>query len=99
MALDALLTAEPSAETRQRWRKVWKMVRQQFMPPADAEPLDRNERKQIVDLVEQVELGVDFEHPDPGRVTMRRLNRVEYEYTIDDLFGMHFSTQSRGIEH
>ncbi len=28
--------------------------------------------------------------PDPGRVTLRRLNRVEYNNTIRDLFGVDF---------
>ena len=30
--------------------------------------------------------------PDPGRVTIRRLNREEYHYTILDMFGVDFDT-------
>src|SRR5438552_4045347 len=30
------------------------------------------------------------EHPDPGRVTIRRLNRAEYNNTIRDLTGIDF---------
>ena len=30
--------------------------------------------------------------PDPGRVTIRRLNRTEYDYTIRDLFGLDLRT-------
>ena len=31
---------------------------------------------------------VDEARPDPGRVTIRRLNRMEYQYTVRDLFGI-----------
>jgi hypothetical protein len=87
-ALDDLLAADDSPATRQTWRKVWKMVRQEFMPPAEAEPLAAADRKAITRWVEHQPLGIDFDRPDPGRVTMRRLNRVEYEYTVNDLFGV-----------
>ena len=30
--------------------------------------------------------------PDPGRVTIRRLNRTEYDYTIRDLLGLDLRT-------
>ena len=35
-------------------------------------------------------LGCDCNHPDPGRVTIRRLNRAEYNNTIRDLTGVSF---------
>lgn len=38
--------------------------------------------------VEQQRLGVDYAKPNPGRVTVRRLSRMEYEFTIQDLFGI-----------
>ncbi len=88
LSLDALLAADDSPAVRSQWRKVWKMVRQGFMPPADAEPLARDDRRAITQWVEQASLGVDYDHPDPGRVTMRRLNRMEYEFTVNDLFGL-----------
>src|SRR5437879_7276817 len=34
--------------------------------------------------------GIDPEDPDPGRVTLRRLNRIEYRNTIRDLMGIDF---------
>ena len=37
-------------------------------------------------------LGIDPNDPDPGRVTLRRLNRVEYHNTIRDLLGYDFKT-------
>ncbi len=37
-------------------------------------------------------LGIDPTDPDPGRVTVRRLNRVEYRNTIRDLLGVEYDT-------
>ena len=88
LSLDALLASDDSPAIRSQWRKVWKMVRQGFMPPADAEPLARADRRAITQWVEQASLGVNYDDPDPGRVTMRRLNRMEYEFTVNDLFGV-----------
>ena len=36
--------------------------------------------------------GSDPQDPDPGRVTLRRLNRAEYRNTIRDLLGVDFNT-------
>ena len=36
--------------------------------------------------------GIDPADPDPGRVTVRRLNRVEYRNTIRDLLGVDYDT-------
>ena len=36
--------------------------------------------------------GIDPQNPDPGRVTIRRLNRSEYRNTIRDLMGIDFNT-------
>jgi hypothetical protein len=56
LALDELLDTPDSPATKAKWRKVWKMVRQEFMPPVDAEPLRddfgcRNEVELTHDLV------------------------------------------------
>ena len=36
--------------------------------------------------------AIDPANPDPGRVTVRRLNRVEYRNTVRDLVGVDFNT-------
>src|SRR5579862_9401382 len=87
LALDDLLKQTPSDRGRKEWEKVWRNVRQEFMPPVDADDTpDSAERRALVDWIEQRQLGIDFAHPDPGRVTARRINRVEYEYCVSDLF-------------
>lgn len=88
LALDGLLQAGTSDTNRFQWVKTWKIVRDGFMPPADADPIPEAERKVLTQWIEQKRLGVDYVNPDPGRVTVRRLNRMEYEFTIQDLFGI-----------
>ena len=46
-----------------------------------------------VDLEDRA-TGIDRKDPDPGRVTVRRLNRVEYRNTIRDLIGVDYDTTS-----
>ncbi|MCW5559552.1 MAG: DUF1592 domain-containing protein, partial [Verrucomicrobiae bacterium] len=86
-ALDRLIEAGPGETNRFSWVKTWTLLRHGFMPPADADPLPAADRQSLARWIEQQRLGVDPEHPDPGRVTVRRLNRMEYEFTIQDLFG------------
>jgi len=54
------------------------------LPPADQQKLERWIKYQV--------FGIDPENPDPGRVTVRRLNRVEYRNTVKDLIGVDYNT-------
>ena len=67
---------------------MWKTVRHEFMPPAAADQPTDAERRAIARWVERSVFGADPARPDPGRVTIRRLNRMEYQYTVRDLFGI-----------
>ncbi len=88
LALDTLLGEPATDANRFQWVKTWSIVRNGFMPPADADPVPEADRRAITEWIEQRRLGVDRENPDPGRVTVRRLNRMEYEFTVQDLFGI-----------
>ena len=88
LALDRLLDAKPDGSNRRQWEKVWKTVRHEFMPPAHADRPSDGERRAIARWVEREVFRADEAHPDPGRVTIRRLNRMEYQYTVHDLFGI-----------
>jgi mono/diheme cytochrome c family protein len=93
IALDEMLKTGGTNDYHANWDKAWKMVRREFMPPSTAKRPTDAERKAIAQWIEQKELGVDPAHPDPGRVTMRRLNRMEYEFTVTDLFGADLSAE------
>jgi mono/diheme cytochrome c family protein len=87
-ALDRLLEAKGKESDRRQWEKVWKTVRHEFMPPAHADRPSDAERRAIARWVEREVFQVDEARPDPGRVTIRRLNRMEYHHTVRDLFGI-----------
>ena len=74
------------------WVKILRQVHGRQMPPADDSSLENSERQRlknaIILLLSQAG-GSGFR--DPGRVTIRRLNRAEYRNTIRDLFGIDFA--------
>lgn len=79
------------AKGRKVWQNVLRMVVSGEMPPADQPRPDADEVEAFNSHIKSI-----FEHaarhakPDPGRVTMRRLNRLEYRNTIADLIGVDF---------
>ncbi len=91
LALDGFASTEAMLKDMKTWGAVGENVRSRDMPPDDAEkqPTDA-ERDRIANWVDRVVFAIDPDHPDPGRVTIRRLNRVEYNNTIRDLVGVDF---------
>ena len=83
-------------ETRLRDRDLWwgvlRNVRSGIMPPADKPRPSPDERRALEDWIKFAAIGIEPTDPDPGRVTVRRLNRVEYRNTIRDLIGVEFDT-------
>ena len=63
-----------------------------IMPPADEARPNDEERRQLFNWIESDVFHIDPDDPDPGRVTLRRLNRVEYRNTIRDLMGIDYDT-------
>ena len=88
LELDRLLEAQDKGTSRAEWEKIWKAVRHEFMPPAGADRPGEDERRAIARWIEREAFRVDEDRPDPGRVTIRRLNRMEYNFTVQDLFGV-----------
>lgn len=71
------------------WSRVLQMVRFGAMPPEDSPMPSESERRQLGDAIDQAVFNVTCDlSPKAGRVTARRLNRVEYNHTIRDLFGV-----------
>ncbi len=90
LAIDQLLAAADPTNDRPKWVAVWKNLRAQLMPPADQPQPTADEKRQILSWLEQDVFQLDPAKPDPGRVTLRRLNRMEYRYSIQDLFEIDF---------
>jgi hypothetical protein len=75
------------------WLKVLKNVRAGLMPPAKRKNRPTAEERQRVEAwIKYQAFGIDPQNPDPGRVTIRRLNRAEYRNTVRDLMGVNFDT-------
>ncbi|MFO0868838.1 MAG: DUF1592 domain-containing protein [Pirellulales bacterium] len=75
------------------WRTVLDMIESDAMPPADRPRLTAEEKRTLVRYLERTLYQLDCERDsavDPGRVTIRRLNRVEYNNTVRDLLGVDF---------
>jgi len=82
---------------RDIWTHALNRVRAGDMPPKenDSRLPSPNEVKAFTDQVATILENPDPNaKPDPGRVTMRRLNRVEYRNTIRDLVGVDFDPVS-----
>jgi mono/diheme cytochrome c family protein len=75
-------------KSRSVWEKVARNVGISRMPPAGAAQPTAQERGRLVSWVEATLSKADCRISSPGRVTMRRLNREEYNNTIRDLFGL-----------
>ncbi|MFQ5731030.1 MAG: DUF1592 domain-containing protein [Planctomycetaceae bacterium] len=78
---------------RKLWEKVHRVVKAGAMPPADhtLRPSDA-QRRRVAKWIEESIFAIDCRLvDDPGRVTIRRLNRSEYNNTIRDLVGVDFN--------
>jgi hypothetical protein len=70
------------------WGKAQQLVVNHLMPPHGEPAPSAQERRKILDWIDDAVFYVDPQRPDPGRVTLRRLNRVEYNHSVRDVFGI-----------
>jgi hypothetical protein len=89
------LTSDATLLNHDLWFKVLKNTRAGLMPPQKKKSRPSSaEQQQIERWIKDAAFGLDPKNPDPGRVTLRRLNRVEYRNTIHDLMGIDFNTEA-----
>ena len=89
-ALDGFPSQEAQLGDIEHWYTIWKNLQSQLMPPSDEAQPKVEERQRLLGWIEQAVFKLDPANPDPGRVTIRRLNRAEYENSIFDLLGVKF---------
>lgn len=72
------------------WRKALSQVRERHMPPSNAPQPSPEQRDQLAAWLHHTLNNVDESllPRDPGRAPIRRLSRLEYNYTVQDLFGV-----------
>ena len=89
--LDQYKSARDVLRGRDHWLKVLQKLAVAAMPPQDADQPTSAERKLLTTWVDDVINNFDCEaEARPGRVTLHRLNRVEYRNTIRDLVGIDY---------
>ena len=90
LSLVAFKDAQSVAKDRATWEKVMQSVRTREMPPKNKPQPTQAERDFLAGWIAEEIYIADCSNPDPGRVTIRRLNRAEYNNTIRDLVGVNF---------
>ena len=96
VSFDSFATDAELFAKRDMWLAALKNVRAGLMPPRDEDNLRPSdaEIETLSRWIKYEAFAIDPQNPDPGRVTARRLNRVEYRNTIRDLMGHDFNAEA-----
>lgn len=90
--LEAFKGSPALYKKRELWENVRRMLAEREMPPEKKAQPSEEERIRMVQFINEELAKFDCaELSRPGRVTLRRLNRAEYNNTIRDLMGVDFS--------
>jgi hypothetical protein len=90
VSFDTFKSDQEMLEKKELWLAVLKNVRAGIMPPEKKAKPSEAEIAKLARFVKHDVFAIDPQNPDPGRVTIRRLNRTEYRNTIRDLMGVDF---------
>ena len=91
LALDAYQDKLSLIKDYDAWERVLDMLETDQMPPAGNDQPTAEESDAFVQHVKAIfEEASRTAKPDPGRITVRRLNRVEYRNSVRDLLGADF---------
>jgi len=91
LRLDKLLEAPSVPHHQLQWRRVAERLQAGEMPPEEAGQPEPAERGEVLAWLTAELAPPDCSQPqNPGRVTLRRLNRTEYQNTIRDLLAVEF---------
>src|SRR5688572_23441502 len=86
--------ADNITQNHEIWEKSLRMVRAGMMPPSDKPRPTAEQVAAVEQWIKTTAFRIDPTNPDPGRVTVRRLNRVEYRNTVRDLLGVDFNVDA-----
>jgi hypothetical protein len=93
VALDEFRSPDERLAQRDLWLAVLRNVRAHLMPPVRKPRPTPADQAVLEEWIKRAVFLTDPADPDPGRVTLRRLNRVEYRNTIRDLMGYDFKVE------
>jgi mono/diheme cytochrome c family protein len=87
--LQAFDSSASLVEHRDKWDEVVGKLRRGEMPPLEEEQPPEDQRQAVAAwLARELDRIDAATPPDPGRVTARRLNRTEYNNTVNELLGV-----------
>ena len=90
LSLEQFATSAEALKRPELWWKVLKNLRSGVMPPAGEPRPSAAELETIANWIKFEAFGINPDDIDPGRIGVRRLNRREYDNTVDDLMGIKF---------
>ena len=79
-------------ERSQTWYRVLRQLRAGLMPPMTEPRPEPQDIAKIEQWIKRDALNIPSDSIDPGRATLRRLNRIEYRNTIRELMGVEYDT-------
>ncbi len=85
---EAFKTVDSVIKARGTWEHSSENLQSKRMPPAGSPTPTEAERSKMVAWIDSTLSSAVCLIKDPGRVTLRRLNREEYNNTVRDLFGI-----------
>lgn len=91
LSFDGYTSEAQARKDRKNWLAMQHVIAGGEMPPKNKPQPTKDEKEFFLTWIENALAKVDCTGPrDPGRVTIRRLNRAEYNNTIRDLCGVDF---------
>lgn len=91
LAMESLGNNLEDPLTFQKWERLFDRVQAGTMPPADSEQPSPEKREQFIEALAAV---LNKAHIATKETVLRRLNRQEYENTLNDLFGTNLDLQN-----
>ncbi|QJW93806.1 DUF1592 domain-containing protein [Frigoriglobus tundricola] len=89
LTLEGYVSEAHARKDRKNWLAIQHVIASGEMPPKKKPQPTKDEKEFLLDWIANSLTKVDCTTPkDPGRVTLRRLNRAEYNNTIRDLCGV-----------
>ncbi len=94
VAFDEFKSDSDILENHDLWLNALNYMRSGLMPPGTNSHPTAEEQLRVANWIKTSVFKFNPQNPDPGRVTLRRLNRVEYRNTIRDLMGFDYNTDT-----
>lgn len=96
LRLDTLAADASKPEQARVWTKILDRIETGEMPPKDSPRPPRAEQEPVTQWINTALLAADRKaQPPAGSLVLRRLNRLQYENTIHDLFSIKLDLQDR----